>query len=306
KTQKKIVILVHGGAGERPANKTQLKILEAALQIGFSILKNGGSSLDTVETVIRILEDSGQFNAGKGSRLQLDKRCRMDASIMEGQDLKAGAVAGIEDIKNPIQLARLVMEKTPHVLMVGQGANQLAQFFKIQKKFLPSKTSLNILSKTLKMKIKVIDLYKNIHGHETVGAVAMDQSGTLAAGASTGGAGAMLPGRIGDSPLIGSGVYADNEAGAVSMTGLGEGIIRAGLAKEICCDLQHGMSPQRATEKALKRLIVRIHGEAGAIVLNRKGEFALLHTTPYMCAGFKGETKQTVVSARFKQILSRR
>ncbi len=301
--QKKIVILVHGGAGERPANKTQLKILEAALQIGFSILKNGGSSLDTVETVIRILEDSGQFNAGQGSRLQLDGRSRMDASIMEGQDLKAGAVAGIEDVKNPIRLARLVMEKTPHVLITGQGAGQLAQFFKIQKKSLPSKTSLNILSKTLKKKIKAIDLYKNIYGHETVGAVVMDQSGTLAAGASTGGAGAMLPGRIGDTPLIGSGVYADNESGAVSMTGLGEGIIRAGLAKEICCDLLREMSPQKATEKALKRLLIRIHGEAGAIVLNRKGEFALLHTTPFMCAGYQTDQQRKVVATKFRRII---
>ncbi len=302
KRQKKIVLLVHGGAGERPANKTQLKILEAALEIGFSILKNGGSSLDTVETVIRILEDSGHFNAGRGSRLQLDGRCRMDASIMEGKTLKAGAVASIENGKNPIQVARLIMEKTPHVLMAGQGASQLAQFFKIPKGFLPSKTSLGILSKTLKIKNKVIDLYKHIYGHETVGAVAMDRSGTLAAGASTGGAGAMLPGRIGDTPLIGSGVYADNEAGAVSMTGLGEGIIRAGLAKEICCDLRRGMSPQRATEKALKRLRVRIHGEAGAIVLNRRGEFALLHTTPYMCAGYRTDKQRTVVAASFRRI----
>ncbi len=302
----KVVILVHGGAGEKAANKTQLKILEAALEIGFSILKKGGSSPDTVETVIRLLEDSGHFNAGQGSRLQLDGRCRMDASIMEGKTLKAGAVASIENVKNPIQVARLVMEKTPHVLMAGQGASRLAQFLKIQKKFLSSKASLKILSKTLKMKDKAIDLYRSIYGHETVGVVAMDRSGTLAAGASTGGAGAMLPGRIGDTPLIGSGVYADNEAGAVSMTGLGEGIIRAGLAKEICCDLLGGMPPQRATEKALKRLQVRIHGEAGAIVLNGRGEFALLHTTPYMCAGFRGESRQTVVAARFRRILSGR
>jgi len=306
KRQKKIVILAHGGAGEKAANKTQLKILEAALQIGFSILKNGGSSLDTVETVIRLLEDSGQFNAGQGSRLQLDGRCRMDASIMEGKTLKAGAVASIEKVKNPIRVARLVMEKTPHVLMAGQGASRLAQFFKIPKRFLPSKASFKILSETLNKTNEATDLYKNIYGHETVGAVAMDQSGTLAAGASTGGAGAMLPGRIGDTPLIGSGVYADNEAGAVSMTGLGEGIIRAGLAKEICCNLLGGMPPQRATEKALKRLQVRIHGEAGAIVLNGRGEFALLHTTPYMCAGFRGESRQTVVAARFRQVFSGR
>lgn len=301
--QRKIIILVHGGAGEKPANKTQLKILEAALQIGFSILKNGGNSLDTVETVIRLLEDSGHFNAGQGSRLQLDGRCRMDASIMEGKTLKAGAVASIENVKNPILAARLVMEKTPHVLMAGQGAYKLAQFFKIQKRFSPSKASFKILSETLNKANEPIDLYKTIYGHETVGAAAMDQSGTLAAGASTGGAGAMLPGRIGDTPLIGSGVYADNEAGAVSMTGLGEGIIRTGLAKEICCALQRGMSPQKAAEKALKRLLLRIHGKAGAVVMNSKGDFAILHTTPSMYAGHLREGQKPFVSSSFKRIL---
>jgi beta-aspartyl-peptidase (threonine type) len=298
--QRKIVILVHGGAGEKPANKTQLKILEAVLEIGLSILKNGGSSLDAVETVIRILEDSGQFNAGQGSRFQLDGRCRMDASIMEGKTLRAGAVAGIENMKNPIRVARLILEKTPHVLMAGQGAYKLARFFKIQKRISPSKASFKILSGTLHKTNESIDLYKTIYGHETVGAVAMDQSGTLAAGASTGGAGAMLPGRIGDAPLIGSGVYADNEAGAVSMTGLGEGIIRAGLAKEICCALQRGMSPQKAAEMALNRLRVRIQGEAGAIVLNSKGEFALSHTTPFLCAGHLREGQRLFVSTGFK------
>jgi beta-aspartyl-peptidase (threonine type) len=300
--QKKIVILVHGGAGAKPANMTQLKILEAALEIGFSILRNGGSSLDTVETVIRLLEDSGHFNAGKGSRLQLDGRCRMDASIMEGQNLKAGAVAGIENVENPIRLARLVMEKTPHVLIAGQGAGRLAKFFKIEKKSLPAKASFITLSKTLNKKNKAVDLYRSIYDYETVGAVAMDQSGTLAAGASTGGAGAMVPGRIGDTPLIGSGVYADNECGAVSMTGLGETIIRAGLAKEICDHLTQGMSPRKAAQKSLNRLLTRIKGEAGAIVLNKKGEFSLLHTTPFMCAGHQTHQQQAVVAVSFHRI----
>jgi beta-aspartyl-peptidase (threonine type) len=299
---KKVVILMHGGAGVKKANKAQLKVLEGALQAGFSILKNGGSSLDAVETAISLLEDSGQFNAGKGSRLQLDGRCRMDASIMEGQDLRAGAVAGIEDIKNPIRLARLIMEKTSHVLMVGQGASRLAKFSKIEKGFSPAKASLRLLNKTLRTKNKGTQLYKAIYGHETVGAVAMDQSGILAAGASTGGAGVMLPGRVGDSPLIGSGVYADNESGAVSMTGLGESIIRAGLAKEICCNLLQEMSPQRSTEKALKRFLARIHGEAGAVVVNREGEFAILHTTPSMCAGHLREGQKSFVSTSFMRI----
>jgi beta-aspartyl-peptidase (threonine type) len=226
----------------------------------------------------------------------------MDASIMEGRELKAGAVAGIENVKNPIRVARLVMERTPHVLMAGEGAGKLAQHFRIQKAFSPSRASLKILKEILGKNENTVQLYRSMYGYETVGAIALDRSGNLAAGASTGGIAAMLPGRIGDTPHIGAGIYADNEAGAVSMTGLGEGIIRAGLAKEICCDLLRGISPQRVTVKALKRLLVRIHGEAGAIVLNGKGEFAILHTTPYMCAGYRSDRQRTIVASKFHRI----
>ncbi|HLB94610.1 MAG TPA: isoaspartyl peptidase/L-asparaginase family protein, partial [Nitrospiria bacterium] len=233
--QGRIVILVHGGAGAKAAGKVQLRKLAASIGAGFSILSDGGTSLAAVEEAIRILEDSGLFNAGRGSRLQLDGRCRMDASIMEGQDLKAGAVAGVEDVRNPIRVARLVMEKTPHVLLAGEGARRLARFFKIEGGFSPTKRSLKILKETVRKKEEeTARLYDSIYGHETVGAVALDRFGHLAAGASTGGISVMLPGRVGDSPLIGSGVYADNEAGALSLTGWGESIIRAGLAKEIC------------------------------------------------------------------------
>lgn len=226
----------------------------------------------------------------------------MDASIMEGQELKAGAVASIENVKNAIQVARLIMENTPHVLMAGQGARKLARFFKIQRALSPTRKSLRVLRQTLKRKVKAVRLYYSLYGHETVGAVALDRSGTVAAGASTGGIAAMLPGRVGDTPLIGSGVYADNEAGAVSLTGLGESIVRAGLAREICCYLESGMSPDKASEIALRRLMVRIHGEAGAAVLNRKGEFAIQHTTPFMIAGYQRESQRAFVATRFRRI----
>lgn len=298
----RVVILVHGGAGPRKANKAQLKALNSALEEAFAVLTSGGSSLDAVETAILHLEDSGYFNAGKGSRLQLDGRYRMDASIMEGKTLKAGAVVGIQNVKNPIRVARLIMEKTPHVLMTGQSARKLAQFFKIPKGFAPSKASLKTLSDTLRKKGKTVDLYHSIYGYETVGAVALDRSGTLAAGASTGGISVMLPGRVGDTPLIGSGVYADNRAGAVSLTGLGEGIIRTGLAKEICCDLKHGTSPGKAIENGLKKLVTRIYGEAGALVLNEHGEFAIRHTTPFLCAGYRKEHRRAVVAVGFRRI----
>jgi L-asparaginase / beta-aspartyl-peptidase len=300
--QRTIAILAHGGAGARAVSRCQLRELSAAVDLGFSILKKGGSSLQAVELSIRKLEDSGQFNAGHGSRFQLDGTCRMDASIMEGLRLKAGAVALIENTKNPIVLARLIMEKTPHVLMAGKGAARLGRFFKIQKALSQEKTALRRWKQTLRKKTKAVRLYSSIYGGETVGAVAIDRSGNLAAGASTGGIAFMLPGRIGDSPLIGSGIYADNEAGAVSLTGIGEDIIRAGMAKEICCHLKMGQSPREATENALKRILRRIHGEAGAIVLDQKGEFVIQHTTPFMCAGYRTSKQEIVTAARFRRI----
>ncbi len=149
KRQGKIAILVHGGAGAHAAEKNQLRKLTQAIRAGFSLLEDGGTSLDAVERAIQILEDSRLFNAGQGSRLQLDGRCRMDASIIEGRNLKAGAVAGIEDVKNPICVARMVMERTFHVLVAGEGARRLAGFFKADKGFSPTQRSLKILKASL-------------------------------------------------------------------------------------------------------------------------------------------------------------
>jgi beta-aspartyl-peptidase (threonine type) len=302
KSKRKRALLAHGGAGNHPANKKQLQKLSEAIQEGYLNLKHGGTSLDAVETVIRLLENSTLFNAGTGSFLQLDQRCRMDASIMEGKNLKAGAVAGIEEVLNPIQAARLVMDKTSHVLMTGEGAKKLAKFYKLRKAALPTKKNVERVKDILNLKNQTVKLFKAFYPHETVGAVALDFSGNVAAGASTGGIPTMLPGRIGDSPLIGSGIYADNESGAVSMTGWGESIIRLSVAKEICTHIQNGVSPLQATQRTLKRLIKKIKGHAGAIVLNKKGQFALLHTTPYMCAGYCLQENQILVGNSFKKI----
>ena len=302
KKTNRVVILVHGGAGSKTAGKAELGVLAAALEAGLSLLKAGGASLDAVETAIRILEDSGRFNAGLGSLLQLDGRCRMDASIMEGRELKAGAVAGVENVRNPIRGARLVLERTPHVLMAGEGGTRLARHFGLEAGELPTDQSLRILKKTLNARNIPVRLFKGIYRHETVGAVALDESGTLAAGASTGGISVMLPGRVGDTPLIGAGTYADNQSGAVSMTGRGETIIRAGLAREICDHLINGRSPKQAAQKALKRLLRRVRGEAGALVLSRTGDFALLHTSPFMCGGYASHRRRPVVAARFGRV----
>lgn len=302
KNPNRVVILVHGGAGPRAAGKAELRVLEAALEAGLSLLKEGGAGLDAVEAAIRILEDSGRFNAGLGSLLQLDGRGRMDASIMEGRGLKAGAVAGVENVRNPIRGARLVMERTPHVLIAGEGAARLARHFRLGTGGSATDRSLRVLKITLKGGSESVRLFNEIRRRETVGAVALDEYGTLAAGASTGGVPAMLPGRVGDTPLIGAGTYADNESGAVSMTGRGETIIRAGLAKEICEHLIDGCSPKQAAQKALRRLLRRIRGEAGALVLARTGAFALLHTSPFMCGGYASDRRRPVVAARFVRV----
>jgi beta-aspartyl-peptidase (threonine type) len=186
--------------------------------------------------------------------------------------------------------------------MAGEGAKNFAKLYKLKKAALPTEKNVKRVKHILKLKTQTVKLFKNIYTHETVGAVALDLSGNVAAGASTGGIPTMLPGRIGDSPLIGAGIYADNESGAVSMTGWGESIMRLTVAKEISANLHNGQTPHQATLKALKRLIKKIQGRAGAIVLNPKGQFALLHTTPHMCAGYCLNENKIVIGNSFKKV----
>ena len=259
---------------------SQAACLQAALEIGYHLLDRGASSLAAVEQVIRVLEQSGLFNAGKGAKRQLDGVRRMDASIMEGQGLRAGAVASIVGIVHPITAARLVMEETDHVLLVGQMATEFARYFKLEGQQTGSPTRRLEYGAMLKRK------QPSRERHGTVGAVALDRSGTVVAGASTGGIDRMLPGRVGDTPIIGCGVYADNQSGAVSMTGIGEGIMRVAVAKEICDRMTLGKSPTTAAQAVLKKLVTRVDGAAGALVLASSGRFAIRHVTPRMAAGW--------------------
>jgi beta-aspartyl-peptidase (threonine type) len=262
-----------------------------------------------VERTIRALEDSGLFNAGRGSNRQLDGVMRMDASIMDGATLKAGAVASIEEILHPIAAARLVMEETQHVLLAGPSATQFARYFHLERQSqtkaprLPRRTrpvspaaakTRRLYHAMKKRKVGATDR------HGTVGAVALDQRGTVAAGASTGGINAMLPGRVGDTPLIGCGVYADNRGGAVSMTGVGEGIIRLAMAKTICDRLAAGASPAMAAQQVLRQLVARLQGAAGMLVLASNGRFAIRHVTPYMAAGWWDGKGQPRVQGRYR------
>ena len=281
----------------------QATCLADALVIGYAILEQGGPALIAVECTIGLLEQSGLFNAGRGANRQLDGVQRMDASIMEGAQLGAGAVASIEGILHPITAARLVMEATPHVLLVGPQASKFAQHCQLAP--LPKARSRRSTGRSLPSTsaAQTLRLYRAMlqsqktgkDQHGTVGAVALDRFGTVAAGASTGGVDSMLPGRVGDSPLIGCGVYADNQSGAVSMTGVGEGIIRLVIAKTICDYLAMGKSPAVAARQVLHMLVSRVQGSAGALVLSPDGRCAIKHVTPYMAAGWwRGRGTPTV------------
>ena len=290
--------------------------LAEALRDGYDALQRGMQAVVAVETAIRVLEASGLFNAGVGSRLQLDGARRMDASLMEGRDLRAGAVAGIEEVRHPITAARLVMEKTPHVLLVGAPATRLARHFKLDRQPSPTRAQRELLASEIRRlgtdrtSKRTLLLFGTLArrrsgrvpratGLETVGAVARDREGTVAAGASTGGIALMLPGRVGDSPLVGCGIYADDEAGAVSMTGVGEGIIRISVAKEIADRLAAGSTPEAAVRLVLAKLAARVKGSAGALVLAKDGRFAIRHNTPRMAAGYWAGTGKPVIKDKF-------
>jgi beta-aspartyl-peptidase (threonine type) len=276
---------------------------------GYVILEQGGPALVAVERTIRVLEGSGLFNAGQGSNRQLDGVMRMDASIMDGATLKAGAVASIEGIVHPISAARLVMEETSHVLLAGPSATQFARYFHLERQSqikaprLPRRTRLISPAAAKTRRLFRAMMSKKVGAtdqHGTVGAVALDRSGTVAAGASTGGIDSMLPGRVGDTPLVGCGVYADNHSGAVSMTGVGEGIIRLAMAKATCDRLATGASPVKAAQQVLRQLVARLRGSAGMLVLTSHGRFAIRHVTPYMAAGWWDGKGKPTVQGRFR------
>jgi len=282
-----MLLAIHGGAGNRKPFKKHLDMIRQALQAGYEIMTKGCDALSAVVEAIAVLEDSGIFNAGTGGVLQMDGTQRLDASIMEGNGLKAGSVIGIEGIRNPIRAARLVLD-LPHVMLTNVGAGRIARAHHLARLRLPTEDEIARLNKIKKSDIEEMKLYRRYFS--TVGAVARDLDGNLAAGTSTGGVRAMLPGRVGDSPIIGAGTYADNELGAVSCTGTGEQIIRIGLAKELCMNIRCE-SPRKAAKLSLKR-VVAMGGNAGVICVTAKGGAVIMHTTKYMASGYiiKGKT----------------
>ena len=268
-------ILVHGGAGDLHPGDDPVPAVEGcrrAARAGHAVLVAGGSALDAVIAAVTMLEDDPTFNAGLGSVLTVDGDVEMDASVMTG-DLRAGAVALVRDLKNPIQLARMVMQLTPHVLLAGPGAQAFAAEQGVP--LLPA-GSLVTERQRSRWQQKLTS-----RGHGTVGAVACDDRGHVAAATSTGGMMMKRSGRIGDSPLIGCGTYADDLAGACSCTGVGEAIIKVTLARFAVDRLRAGSSPQSVAVEALAQL-QRAQGDGGLIVVDRHGQLGFAFNSQKM------------------------
>ncbi|MAI71829.1 MAG: DUF4440 domain-containing protein [Rhodopirellula sp.] len=275
-------IVIHGGAGSDPQkwNDAKTKIREAglhrALTAGRDALAKGSNALDTVELVIRILEDDAAFNAGRGAVLTKEGKVELDASIMDGKTRACGAVAGVTATRNPINLARLVMTETPHVLLAGKGANQFAE-----QQEVPLVSPDYFLSKAR---------FPESKPHfGTVGCAALDSDGNLAAGTSTGGTSKKLPGRVGDSPIVGAGTYAANDTCAVSGTGVGEEYIRNSVAYDVAARMRYA---NESIEDAVTVIMQKTlqTGVGGIIALSKDGKIVMQHNTPGMSCGAADST----------------
>ncbi|KAM4772534.1 isoaspartyl peptidase/L-asparaginase-like [Rhinophrynus dorsalis] len=283
----KPVIVVHGGAWAIPdylAENSKDGVKNAA-KCGFSILSNGGSSVQAVESAVRMLEDDRTFDAGHGAVLNADAEVELDAIIMDGKNLAAGAVSCIKNISNPITFARSVLDKTPHIMLTGNGANTLAEklsFARVPTEELVTEHAVQEWEQFHKYKQSVSGLFNTEQVHDTVGAVAMDSEGNVSCATSTGGITNKMVGRVGDSPIIGCGGYADNRVGAVSTTGHGESIMKVTLARLALFYMEQGENPQDAGDHALDYMNNRVHGRGGLIVVSNTGQWAARFNTKRM------------------------
>jgi L-asparaginase / beta-aspartyl-peptidase len=310
----KWAIVVHGGAGviERATMKPEIEAayrasMKTAIDAGAKVLDSGGSSVDAVEATIQILEDDPLFNAGRGAVFTADGKNELDAAIMDGATLKAGAVAGVTRTRHPISLARVVMEKSPHVMLIGAGADAFAAqagLEEVDPSFFFTERRWQSLVRQLKKEGRpipprpagappeppqpVAERLLNLeppdaHKYGTVGVVALDKKGNIAAGTSTGGVQAKLWGRVGDSPIIGAGTYASNQSCAVSATGTGEYFIRLGVAREVCNLVYfRGMKLQAAADEVIHKELQAINGDGGVIAITPDGQLAWSFNTPGM------------------------
>ena len=283
-------LIVHGGAWDIPDDAVIAcnTGCQSALRAGWAVLAKGGSALDAIEAAIIVLEDDPVFDAGFGSHLNLDGHVECDAIVMDAATLRAGSVAGLRRVKNPIRAARVVLEKCPHMMLISEGAEDFAADHGVplcdpNELISPAESEAWLHCRK--------DSHASEHhrGHEqgTVGAVALDQYGNLVAGTSTGGTCCKLPGRVGDSPLIGCGCYADSDTGGVSSTGFGEAIMKIVMAKTAADFLRPaGSTPTRAAQAAVELLAKRGKGTGGLIVLGKNGTPGFAFNTPRMAYGY--------------------
>jgi beta-aspartyl-peptidase (threonine type) len=296
RTARRFTLVIHGGEGDFRAKPpedvaAERATLKEAMEAGYRILNRGGSSLDAVEAAIRIMEDSGHTNSGRGGVYARDGVPELDAAIMDGRTLAAGSVASVKRVKNPISVARLVMEKTPHVMLIGEGAERFAQsqgvpmvtpfYFFNERRWKEYENK--VADETIKQ-TSANPLPGEIHG--TVGVVALDASGNLAAGTSTGGLFYKMPGRVGDSPIIGAGTYANNQSCAVSGTGVGEFYIRNNVAADICARVRYAhVSLADAANDVVMTELVAQKGEGGIIAIDAQGNIAMPYNGEAMMRG---------------------
>ena len=289
-------LVLHGGAGSmnfknlpEPSQAVYKASLDSALQIGLVLLDEGGAAVDAVEAVIRYLEDNPLYNAGRGAVFTSEGLNELDASIMNGSDMNAGAVAGVKDVRHPITAARAVMEKSVHVMLSGEGASEFAKecgleivdpsFFYTEKRY------------------KSLQRVKDEEKHGTVGCVALDRQGNLCAGTSTGGMTNKKYGRIGDAPLIGAGTYANNETCGVSATGHGEYFIRWAVAHDISALMEYkGYDVETAAREVVEQKLVKVGGSGGVICLDRYGRAAMITNTSGMFRAYGNSAGEHIVA----------
>ena len=300
----KIALALHGGAGTilkssmSPEKEAAYKnALNEALSIGFSLLEKGASSLDAVEQTVISLENCPLFNAGKGSVFTHNGTHEMDAAIMNGSDLSAGAVAGVNGIKNPIHLARMIMERSEHVLLSGDGAYQFAKQLNLETE--AEEYFFNQFRYDQLQEIRATDKFQLDHSDKkfgTVGAVALDLNGNLAAATSTGGMTNKKFNRVGDSPIIGAGTYANNKTCAISCTGHGEFFIRAVVAYDISCLIEYkGLTLSEACEFVVNDKLKKFGGEGGLVAVNPNGDLSLCFNSEGMYRAWTSSDKKNGV-----------
>jgi beta-aspartyl-peptidase (threonine type) len=293
-------LIVHGGAWDIPDDQVDAHIngCRCACEAGWRLLREGASALDAVEAAVRVMEDDPTFDAGRGSFLNAAGQVELDALIMDGATLNAGSVAAVQHVRNPISLARLVMEKSEHVMLVAKGAERFAR-----EQGLPLCGPEDLLVGRELERWRVAQgipdrLISQAFGtvyRDTVGAVARDVQGNIAAATSTGGTPNKLPGRVGDSPLIGCGAYAHSRSGGASATGHGEALMKVVMSKTTCDFTASGLDAQCAAKAAIQVLAERVKGLGGVIVVDSEGRIGAAHNTPHMAHAYAtGEGEITV------------